>query len=75
MLSEHFSRIEGVEIFPVISLIVFFLFFAVTIVWVFRLDKKYLSRMENLPLESNLENNFTAMSPHNNSEMKDEVNQ
>ncbi|MEW6701791.1 MAG: cytochrome C oxidase Cbb3 [Bacteroidota bacterium] len=75
MLSEHFSKIEGVGIFPVISLIVFFLFFVVTIVWVFRLDKKYLSRMENLPLESSLENNPTGVSSHNNSEMKDEVNQ
>lgn len=75
MLSNNLSNIEGVSVFPIISLIVFFLFFAVTVVWVLRLDKKYIVRMRNLPLESNSENNPEGMNPQNNSEMKDEVNQ
>lgn len=68
MLSEHLSNIDGVSVFPIISLIVFFLFFAVTIIWILRLDKKYILRMENLPLESNSGNK-------NNSEIENEVDQ
>lgn len=75
MLSEYLSNVEGVSVFPIVSLIVFFLFFAVTVVWVLRLDKKYIVRMGNLPLESNSENNPKGMNLQNNSEMKDEVNQ
>lgn len=73
MLSNNLNNIEGVSVFPIISLIVFFLFFAATVVWVLRLDKKYIVRMENLPLEPNSENK--GMNIQNNSEMKDEVNQ
>lgn len=66
MFSEHLSRIEGVEIYPIISMIIFIGLFLFTLVWVFRLDKKYISKMENLPLDSNLEN-------ENKSEIKNEV--
>lgn len=65
MLSEPLSAIEGVSLYPIISLIMFFSLFVVSIIWVVRLDKKYIHRMENLPLESNTEN-------ENNSEMKNE---
>lgn len=57
MLSEHISRIDGIAIYPIISLIVFSILFIATIVWVIKLDKKYLTRMENLPLDSNFKNN------------------
>ena len=66
MLSEHLSSIDGVSIYPIISLILFFLVFAFTIIWVVKLDKKYINRMGNLPLDSNSEN-------ENNSEIKDEI--
>ena len=65
MLSEHLSSIEGVSIYPVISLVMFFLIFAFTIVWVWKLDKKYIHRMENIPFDSNSEN-------ENDPEIKDE---
>lgn len=66
MFSEHLSSIEGIEIYPIISMIIFISLFLFTLVWVFRLDKKYISEMENLPLDSNLEN-------ENKSEIKNEV--
>ncbi len=68
MLSDHFSGIEGISLYPVISLIFCFIFFAAAIYKVARLDKKYLTRMENLPLETFSENK-------NNSEMINEVTQ
>lgn len=66
MFSEHLSKIEGIEIYPIISMIIFIGLFLFTLVWVFRLDKKYISKMENLPLDSKLEN-------ENKSEIKNEV--
>ena len=68
MLSEHVGRIEGIAIYPIISLIIFSILFVATIVWVIRLDKKYLSRMENLPLDSNFDNDSEEKKIYNNSE-------
>ncbi len=68
MLSEHISRIDGIAIYPIISLIVFSILFIATIVWIIKLDKKYLTRMENLPLDSNFENNSHEIKFYNNSE-------
>ena len=68
MLSEHISRIDGIAIYPIISLIVFSILFIATIVWVIKLDKKYLTRMENLPLDSNFDNNSEEIKFYNNSE-------
>ena len=36
---------------PLISLILFFVFFVVMTIWIFRLDKKFVKKMKNLPLE------------------------
>lgn len=67
MISENLSNIEGVSIFPVIALILFVLIFAGAIIWVFRLDKKYIKQMEKIPLDSNNE-------IQNNIEIKNEIN-
>lgn len=58
MIKEYLQSIDGVSIYPIISLIVFILFFAIIIVWLFKVDKKYLKKMENLPLEKDEKNNF-----------------
>ena len=47
------ERIQGVEIYPIISLIIFFSFFAIMAYLVFNLDKGYVNDMKNLPLEDN----------------------
>ncbi len=57
MIKDYLQTIENVAIYPIISLIVFVLFFAAVLFWIFRLDKKYISRMENLPLENDFEKN------------------
>jgi hypothetical protein len=52
MFEQYFEMIDGVELYPVISLIVFFIFFAFIFVWFVKADKKYLEKMEKLPLET-----------------------
>ncbi|HMN50110.1 MAG TPA: cbb3-type cytochrome c oxidase subunit 3 [Ignavibacteriaceae bacterium] len=58
MIKDYLQTIDGVSIYPIISMIVFVLFFAAVLIWISKLDKKYINRMENLPLEKDEENNF-----------------
>jgi len=52
MFSKYLSSIEGVSIYPIVALILFFSFFIGAIIWVSRIDKNYITVMENLPLEN-----------------------
>ncbi|MBS1514589.1 MAG: CcoQ/FixQ family Cbb3-type cytochrome c oxidase assembly chaperone [Bacteroidetes bacterium] len=51
MFNEILTSIEGIEIYPVFSLIIFFVFFICLAVWVLKADKKYLEKMSELPFE------------------------
>jgi len=55
MFKHYFERIENVEFWPVFSLVVFFLFFLGLLIYVFKIDKKYISKMKNLPFEEDEE--------------------
>ena len=52
MFKHYFERIDGIEIYPIISLLIFFIFFILLFIWVVKVDKRYISKMKNLPLES-----------------------
>ncbi len=52
MYKEVLRGIENIELWPVISLIIFFSFFVGLLWWVFRTDKSYIGYMENIPLNS-----------------------
>jgi hypothetical protein len=58
---NYLESMAGIGIYPLISLMLFFLFFVSLFVWVFFLDKKFVNKMGNLPLEENSENNETAI--------------
>ncbi len=51
MFKHYFEQIEGVEIWPIISLILFFTIFIFTVIWILLLDKKYIQKMKGLPFE------------------------
>ncbi len=48
--SNYLEQIMGVSIYPVISLVLFVVFFTGVLVWIFRIDKKEIEHMEQLPL-------------------------
>jgi len=50
MIRNVLESIAGVEVFPVISLLLFVIVFTVMFVWAMRRDKEYLSEMAELPL-------------------------
>jgi len=45
------ESIEGVEIYPIISLLIFFIFFAALFFWVFTAKKDYIKMVSDIPLE------------------------
>ena len=53
MFSHYFEQINGIEIFPVISLLLFIAVFIFIIIRVIFLKKSYVNKMRDLPLESN----------------------
>ena len=51
MFKHYFEQIHNVEVWPIISLSIFFIFFVSLIIWVIRTDKNYIKSMSNLPME------------------------
>lgn len=46
---QYLETIEGVELYPIISLLIFFTFFVVLFWWVFTAKKDYINKVSNLP--------------------------
>jgi cytochrome c oxidase cbb3-type subunit IV len=51
MYKNILQSIDNIEIWPVISFVIFFLFFLCLLWWVFSADKKLIKEIESLPLE------------------------
>lgn len=51
MFKYYFEKIDNIEVFPLISLGIFFIFFLLLLLWVFRVDNKYIQKMKNLPID------------------------
>jgi cytochrome c oxidase cbb3-type subunit IV len=50
---HYLERITGVSIFPLISLLIFFVFFAVLLLWIWKADSKYINTLKNIPFPGN----------------------
>lgn len=50
-IKHNMETISGIEIYPIISLLIFFLFFVGLYVWVFTYKKEKITEMSNLPFE------------------------
>ncbi|MBL4604660.1 MAG: CcoQ/FixQ family Cbb3-type cytochrome c oxidase assembly chaperone [Flavobacteriaceae bacterium] len=55
-VKNHLVSITGIEIYPLISLLIFFTFFVVLFWWVFTAKKEYTNEVSQLPLNDNLKN-------------------
>ena len=64
MLSSYLSQIDGVDIYPVITLIIFFAVFLLMVIWTFKRDGEYLLKMSKLPIEG--DDNLTIKSRKKN---------
>lgn len=56
-VKNHMDSITGVEIYPIISLLIFFIFFVALFWWVVTAKKDYIKQVSNIPLDD--QNNDT----------------
>ncbi|HZH67562.1 MAG TPA: CcoQ/FixQ family Cbb3-type cytochrome c oxidase assembly chaperone [Chitinophagales bacterium] len=56
-MSNYLSTIEGVGIYPVISLVLFVAFFTLATLWALRLNSKEVEHIERLPLDDDIKIN------------------
>jgi len=57
MFKHYFDSIEGITIWPIISLLIFVTFFIGLGFWLFKLDNNYINKMKKLPLDDNSDEN------------------
>lgn len=51
MYKDVLRTIENIEIWPMISLILFFLFFIGVVVYLLTVDKNFIKKMKELPMD------------------------
>lgn len=68
MYKDVLQSIEGIGVYPVISMIIFIIFFAAVIIWFFKADKGYLKKMKNLPLDNDEKSNSNNTGINNENE-------
>lgn len=51
-IKGHMETISGIEIYPIISLLIFFIFFVILFWWVFTAKKDYIQNVSNIPLDN-----------------------
>jgi len=54
--STYLVKIAGVSIYPLISLVIFVVFFLLVLYWMYSLDKNEIERIENLPFDDHKKN-------------------
>lgn len=56
-IKHHLDTINGIEIYPIISLLLFFLVFTAMLIIVIKIPKKNIEKLSNLPLDNDTKNN------------------
>jgi hypothetical protein len=51
------DSISGIEIYPIISMLIFFTFFVILFYWVITAKKEYINNVSNIPLDSDNQDN------------------
>ncbi|RKR14227.1 hypothetical protein CLV91_0302 [Maribacter vaceletii] len=52
----YMETIDGVATYPMLSLLIFFLFFVVLFLWVITASKEHIKEVSNIPLENDNHN-------------------
>lgn len=57
MYKNVLEAIDNIAIWPVVSFVIFFIFFIVLLWWVFSVDKDFINKMKSLPMDNSLGSN------------------
>lgn len=50
-IKHHLETIAGIELYPLISFLIFFIFFVLLLVYVLKVDKKVVDKASRIPLD------------------------
>lgn len=56
MYKDILQSIDNVAIWPIISFVIFFVFFICLLWWVFSTDKTYIKKMKDMPFDDGEKN-------------------
>ena len=57
-IKQYAESIQGIDIYPIISLFIFLLFFIAVLWFVKKMDKRQVEKMSNLPLDLKDDNSY-----------------
>lgn len=62
MFNQLLNKVEGADIWMIMSFLIFFLFFLFMVIYLWKSDKAHLTKMSELPIEEELstQNNQTS---------------
>jgi cytochrome c oxidase cbb3-type subunit 4 len=52
-VKNHMDSMDGIATYPMISLLIFFVFFSILFWWVFTASKEHIKEVSEIPLEDN----------------------
>jgi cytochrome c oxidase cbb3-type subunit IV len=58
MFNNILESINGIEIYAITGLAVFLIMFVSVLIWILKVDRTYIEKMEQLPLDKNYNQNF-----------------
>jgi hypothetical protein len=61
-VKNHMESMLGIEIYPIISLLIFSTFFVLLFWWVITAKKDYINTVSNIPFDNNHNQNETTLS-------------
>lgn len=60
-IKHNMETISGIEIYPIISLLIFFFFFVGLYFWVFTYKKEKINQLSNLPFSEGTSDEFLKL--------------
>jgi cytochrome c oxidase cbb3-type subunit IV len=57
-IKQYAETIKGIDIYPIISMLIFVLFFIAVLWYVTKMDKRSVEECRNLPLDLNDDNSY-----------------
>jgi len=60
-IQQYAEKMDQAQIYPMISLIIFFLFFVVLLLYVKKMDKNSIATLSNIPLDEKEEQTTTIL--------------
>jgi cbb3-type cytochrome oxidase subunit 3 len=55
-IKGNLEQIDGVAVYPIISLLIFFVFFVLLFWWVLTASKEHIKEVSNIPLDNTNQN-------------------